>query len=120
MLTFKYNKLSILLSFIGAINVLPDEMLICYVKVVNSTALPIKLNVCLSILLSRIHESNTILDLLSQYSPVYLMLLHDWTSCLPFLKHLVFTTTLETLLMLFTLLQCISGLLYHTSALKHN
>lgn len=48
MLIFKHNKASVLLSFMRAIKILPDKMLVYYVKVTNSTTLSINYR-CISL-----------------------------------------------------------------------
>lgn len=48
MLIFKHNKASVLLSFMRAIKILPDKMLVYYVKVTNSTTLSINY-ICISL-----------------------------------------------------------------------
>lgn len=68
----------------GIINILTGKMLIYYVKVINSTTLSAKLNIHLSIQLSRNCDPNILLDLFFQYSPIYLMLLQNWASFMLF------------------------------------
>lgn len=83
MFIFKKNE-EFILSFKGIINNLTNTMLIYYAKVINSTTLSTKLNIHLSLQLSRNYDPSILLDLFFQYSPIYLMLLQNWASLMLF------------------------------------